>query len=222
MTSPADQRRSWFWICLGLASAFGLPELHLGRFLAPGQDLLSKGVGELIFWLIGLAIVGYVIAVERRPVSSIGLRQPDWKTFVYGLLGAIVMFASVILSFSLIFPLLGLKMNQQAMEQITSTPLWFQTLIFLRAGVVEEILYRGYAIERLQELTGSKWIAALLSIVIFTWAHLAGWGGAQLIVVALGTIILALLYLWRRDLICNMLAHFLVDLAGFLAAGAHR
>jgi membrane protease YdiL (CAAX protease family) len=37
-----------------------------------------------------------------------------------------------------------------------------------------------------------------------------------MVVVGFGAVILGLLYLWRRDLICNMIAHFLVDLAGFL------
>ena len=217
-----SERRSWFWICLGLALAFGLPELHLGRRLAPGNDLAAASVQEGVFWIIGLTMIVYVIAVERRPLSSIGFRRPGWRTFVYGLLGAIVMFASVVLSYSVIFPLLGLQMNQQAVAAITTRPLWFQILIFLRAGVVEEILYRGYPIERVEELSGSKWIAALVSIVVFTLVHLSGWGGAQLIVVGSGAVILALLYLWRRDLVCNMFAHFLVDLAGFLAAGTHH
>ncbi len=217
-----DQRRKWFLVSIGLVLAFGLPELHLGQRLAPGDDLRSNAVAEVLFWFIGLTIIGYVVLVERRPLSSIGLWRPGWRTFVYGLLGAIAMFASVILSYAVLFPLLGLKMNQEAVEHITRNPFWFQILMFLRAGVVEEVLYRGYPIERVQELTGNKWVAALLSVVVFTAVHLSGWGGAQLVVVALGAIILALLYLWRRDLVCNMIAHFLVDLGGFLAAAAQQ
>ena len=91
-----------------------------------------------------------------------------------------------------------------------------------RNGVAEEILYRGYPIERVQELTGYKWLAFLISVLAFTLAHLSSWEAAQLIVVGFGAVILALLYLWRRDLICNMVAHFLVDLVGFVAAGAQH
>jgi membrane protease YdiL (CAAX protease family) len=219
---PHEQRRSWFWICLGVILAFGLPELHLGRILAPGEDLRATVMREGIFWLFGLTIIGYVIIVERRPLASIGLRSPDWKTVVYGLLAAIVMIATVVFIYFVLFPLFGLKMNQAVVESVTRLPLWFQILIFLRAGVVEEILYRGYPIERVRELTGSKWIATLLSIVVFTMAHLSGWGGPQLLVAGSGGVLFVLLYLWRRDLVCNMFAHFLVDLVGFLAAGAHH
>src|SRR5258708_16510133 len=110
-------------------------------------------------------------------------------------------------------------MNQEAVGEITRNPLWVQMLIFSRAAVVEEILYRGYPLERVQELTGYRSLALAVSVVVFVLGHVAYWGGAQLIVAAFGAGILALLYLWRRDLICNMIAHFLVDLVGFLAAG---
>jgi|KBSMisStaDraftv2_1062788.scaffolds.fasta_scaffold316459_3 membrane protease YdiL (CAAX protease family) len=44
-----------------------------------------------------------------------------------------------------------------------------------RAAVAEEFLFRGYGLERLQELTGSKWIAGLLTLAIFTYGHLSYW-----------------------------------------------
>ena len=222
MNRRNEERRALRWIILGLVLCFALPEAHLGSLLAPGHDLRSQAIHEAVFWLIGLAIIVYVVAVERRPLSSIGFRRPGWKTFVYAILAAVVMIVAVVLTYNVLFPLFGLKMNQNAVAAITNSPLWFQALIFLRAGVVEEILYRGYPIERVQELTGSKWIAALVSITVFVLAHLESWGGAQLLVVSSGAIVLSLLYVWRRDLLCNMFAHFLVDLIGFLAAGAHH
>ncbi|HEV8503281.1 MAG TPA: CPBP family intramembrane glutamic endopeptidase [Casimicrobiaceae bacterium] len=127
------------------------------------------------------------------------------------------MIATVVLSYNVIFPLFGLQMNRAAVEKITQHPHWIQMLIFARAAVGEEILYRGYPLERIQQLTGSKWIAFAVSVAVFTFAHLAGWGAAQLIVVSFGAVILALLYLWRRDLLCNMVAHFLVDAVSFAA-----
>lgn len=212
----------WILTCLGLAIAFGAPELNLGHRLAPGSSVGAGLVREGAWWAIAAVIIAYVSLVERRPLSSIGLRRPGGKTLLFGFVGAVVMFATVVLSYSVIFPLLGLKMNQEAVSQITRNPLWLQVLIFSRAAVTEEILYRGYPMERVQELTGSKWLAFLVAAIVFTLAHITYWGGAQLIVVGFGAVILGLLYLWRRDLICNMIAHFLVDLAGFLAASAHH
>ena len=132
-----------------------------------------------------------------------------------------VLIATVVLSYNVIFPLLGLQMNQAATARITRHPQWLQMLIFARAAVVEEILYRGYRV-RQRGRTGQRRHIGLLQLdrhrpggAAVTLAHLAGWGGAQLIVVGFGAVILGLLYLWRRDLPCNMLAHFLVDAVSF-------
>ena len=88
----------------------------------------------------------------------------------------------------------------------------------IRAGVVEEIIFRGLAIERLAALTGSRAMAAIVSGAAFIAVHISGWGYAQLIVVAFGTVIMTVLYLWRRDLGSNMIAHTLTDFVGFLLA----
>jgi membrane protease YdiL (CAAX protease family) len=101
---------------------------------------------------------------------------------------------------------------------VKSTPLWFQLLLVTRAAVFEETFYRGFAIERLTQITGRRWLAALISVLAFTFAHLEYWGWAHLIVAAFGGIALTGLYLLRRDLSANMIAHFLTDASGFLLA----
>ena len=72
--------------------------------------------------------------------------------------------------------------------------------------------------ERLEELTGSQWAAAMIPAVVFIGSHYPLWGAGQLIVVALGTMILTLLYMWRRDLVCCMIAHAGTDIIGFTLA----
>jgi membrane protease YdiL (CAAX protease family) len=99
---------------------------------------------------------------------------------------------------------------------ILAKPWWFRFLMVLRAAIVEEILFRGYLIEKVQQLTASPPLAIALSIATFTLAHLSGWGMVQLIPVFADGLILALLYVWRRDLPCNMIAHFITDGVGFL------
>jgi membrane protease YdiL (CAAX protease family) len=84
--------------------------------------------------------------------------------------------------------------------------------------VAEELFYRGYAIERLQELTRSRAIAGIFSGAVFTFAHVATWGWAQLLFAGFAAIILTLLYLWRRNLWVNIITHAAVDGVGVLAA----
>lgn len=92
-------------------------------------------------------------------------------------------------------------------------PLWLITLIVIRAGVVEELCYRGYAIERLNALGLPRWLAAAIPWAIFAVAHWTGGWANIVIALALGGI-LAAFYLWRRDLVANMIGHGLVDFVG--------
>jgi membrane protease YdiL (CAAX protease family) len=73
---------------------------------------------------------------------------------------------------------------------------------------MEELLYRGYAIERLSMLTGTRWLAAAISIAAFGLAHIPAWGTGFALAADLPFgIVMTLFYLWRRDLLANILAH---------------
>ena len=199
----------------GLVLAWGLPQLGLPSLLADGKSLAAALAREAVWWSIGAFMLLWIVYAEKLPLSSIGIKRPSAGTFVWGFLFAILMIASVMLCYAVLFPVFGLELNQQVVASITRTPLRLQCAVMLRAGFVEEILYRGYAIERLQALTGSKWLAGVVSAAVFILMHLAGWGGAQLIVVTFGAVLLTILYMWRRDLPCAMLAHALTNLVGF-------
>lgn len=170
----------------------------------------------ILEWILILLVLGYVTVAERRPLRSIGFRSPGWQTLLHGLLAAIVMTVGISILVTRVFPLLHLEFNAAANARLLALPFWQRVLLVLTAAVGEEILFRGYPIERIQELTGSRWFAGIVSCAAFTWAHLGYWGWAQLIVAGFGGVVLTLLYIWRRDLPCNMFAHFLADGAGLL------
>ena len=202
----------------GLLVALAIPQLSFRNLLGLGRGVVEGLILEAIWWAIAAALITWILVVERSPLSSIGIRRPTWQTLGGAMIGIVVGMATVMLSYALILPSLGLEMNRGATSSITSLPIIMQLAMFIRAGVVEEILFRGYPIERLQELTGSKWIAALVPGVVFIGGHFAFWGAAQLIVVTLGTLVMTLLYLWRRDLVSCMIAHASIDLIGFTLA----
>jgi membrane protease YdiL (CAAX protease family) len=83
-------------------------------------------------------------------------------------------------------------------------------------ATAEEILYRGYAVERIATLTGSYWIAGVGSVLIFGVAHVPmwGWGPALSTIVSGG--VLTAFFIWRRDLTANVIAHVLTDFVGIV------
>ena len=102
------------------------------------------------------------------------------------------------------------------MSSVLHTPFRYRFLLVTRAAVAEETLFRGYSIERIEEWSSSRVLPGVLTWAAFTYAHLGTWGWAQLIVAGFGGLLLTLLFLWRRNLWSNILAHWLADGAGFL------
>jgi uncharacterized protein len=91
---------------------------------------------------------------------------------------------------------------------LTALPLWFRIIVGATGGIVEETLYRGYAVERLARLTGRRWLGASLATLAFGAAHIPAWGvGFAAVADLQAGVVLVLFYLWRRALVANMLAH---------------
>jgi membrane protease YdiL (CAAX protease family) len=206
-------------IIIGLLIAVGLPEIPINGLVASRTTMTGHVEREAFFWIVTAILIAYILLVEKRPLSSIGLKRPAWKSLAFGIAAGVLLVAGFMVIFTVVMPALHLKMNQSAMAGLLHTPLWFRFILVLRAAVFEEIAYRGYSIERTQELTGSRIFAFLFSVAAFTYAHAGYWGWASLLIPAFGGIVFAALYLWRRDLSCNMIAHFIADGAGFLFSG---
>ncbi len=208
---------------VGLFCALGMPLVLLSLRLLLGQRLHGPlWLGEAIFWGLAAGVLAILVFWERLPLSTIGLGRPGWQSLWWGLGGAAAMRLFIV---AVLFA--GARISGASFahdiaiaENLGSLPLAVVVLLALRAGVVEEILFRGYGIERLSAVTGSRALAAVVSLAIFVVAHLGSWDVNYVLVVLPAGLVLTLLYLWRRDLWANMLAHFVNDALSLAAAYA--
>ena len=163
---------------------------------------------QLLYCGLAVFLVWFVLRVERLSLASIGLRRPTWLTVISGIgLLTIIMFVLPILTTPL-QQVLGTEGVQAGLDQISAMPVWFRVLAGLTGGIIEELFYRGYAIERLATITGRAWLGGLISAVIFGLAHIPEWGlGFALAADLPFSLVMTGFYLWRRDLLANMLAH---------------
>jgi uncharacterized protein len=155
---------------------------------------------------LGLAAVLLLLVTlgEKQPLTSIGLGTSRWwKSLAWGLVTAVICAAFALI----LIRLTGYGKGPSPLDRL---PLWLVTAITFRAGIVEELCYRGYAIERLQAVGLSRPAAAIIPLAIFSVGHWTGGAANILIAAALGGV-LTLFYLARRDLVANMFAHTLVD-----------
>jgi len=200
---------------LGLLLALGLVSLPFSLWIDEFANERHLVANEAIWWLYVTGMLVYVLRVERRPLSSIGFRRLGARDIAIGIGAGIAILAALACVYYLIFPLLHWDLSQ-GMNRLAATPLWWRLISTVRAAVSEELLFRGYAMERLRELSGSRGVAAGVSCAVFMLDHVPTWGWQHLAIAGIGGIALTVLYLWRRNLWVNILAHFIVDAASML------
>jgi membrane protease YdiL (CAAX protease family) len=179
---------------------------------APYQPDLGR---RTLWWALFAAVVLYVVLVERNSLATLGYRAPGLMDVALGIIAALIAVVGIGMIFQIVLPAIHLTVNRQ-MGALLAAPLLFRVATVTRAAFVEETLFRGYGFERIAELTKSPLIAALLTWVLFTMAHLQSWGWGQVIIAAWGGLVLTGLYLWRRNLRADIICHWPTDGAGFI------
>ncbi len=82
-------------------------------------------------------------------------------------------------------------------------------------AVVEETIFRGYLMLRINTVTSSPAVAVLLSAVIFSLGH--GYEGtANVVTVGVMGAFFAVIYQWRKSLTAPVVMHFLQDFIGIV------
>jgi len=201
---------------VGLVVALGWPFLFI--LLAQGaQEGLGARQDLLLLlkeWVAALIVLGILSYWERRSITSVGMRRPKWSDVGAGVGVFILMFFAVNVV-SAILDAMHLRSELSDQGAIANIPLGIRVALFLTAGICEEFLFRGYAIERMTELTRSRWIGAVVPCVLFSLGHgpRYGWGAGLLAVLAVSAG-LTVLYAWRRNLPVNMGIHALIDAIG--------
>ena len=172
-----------------------------------------EGIGTVFKTATVFAIFFIVIEWERRSLESIGWRTPWLKDVVFGVAAFVVMQEVTLVTWEL-----APKMIPSAVAEThagdalyLSLPLALNLLGAISNAVAEEVGYRGYALERLSEITGSTWLGAGIPYVIEVLCHAPIWGFHGMLLEAPPLLILVLLYVWRRSLPACILAHLLAD-----------
>jgi membrane protease YdiL (CAAX protease family) len=174
-----------------------------------GRDTLSF-VPRLFGWVLAALCVILAATISPGGIAILGIRAVSIETLVLGVVTAVATLL-LLAAIGFIQRAMGLPNADIAMfaRVAALTPL-HRLFLVVTAGVNEEILYRGYAIGLAQDQFGSVWVAATLSLTVFTLAHL-NWRASHLFNVAAAGVTLTLLFVLSRDLAACILAHTLFD-----------
>lgn len=219
MTKIIAPRRT-FALVVAILSAAGfllLVGLLPSVAKASDQQIVLKAVVEIVATLAllyGLIRWGGVapeaLGVRRLRAASVGWGLVCF--LVTAILSAVVVYG---------FAHFGVGQDKGTLAALASHSVTIILLIAAMAGIAEEIVFRGVLISQLETATGSGWLAGLISLVVFAVAHAAGWGPWQILFAAVPGLVLTIFFLWKRDLWICILAHFLTDALGLIAAAAN-
>ena len=137
-------RATWVGLAISLFAMVAIRQVI--AFFVPETTFASALLKESLIWVSALALIVIIRRGEHLPMRSIGLGTARWwKSILWGFIIAIV--SAVVIGALAHLTGYGHGPGSAAFEKL---PLWLITAIVFRAGVVEELFYRGYAIERLQ------------------------------------------------------------------------
>jgi len=193
------------------AGNLGLSLLALPLIALLGQTVVEIGpIGELVIqWGLVGTVVGVAVSSEDQSLGEIGFRRPTWVDLGYTpatVVAALVVFAGT----DPVVEALGLPVAEDAGVMAAGVGVGVALAGAVTTGIVEEILFRGYPIERLVAYTDSPLVAGGLTWGAFTVAHAAVWPVGNLLQVAAVAAVLTVVYLRRRTLFPVISAHVLV------------
>ena len=190
-------------------SLLGLGVAFVGPPALAGLSRAAFGIGTQVAILVAsLALAAGVLTLARRAQHiewhALGASRPTWRTFaIAGVIAAVVRWAWLPGATHL-----GLDPFRTGLDVVTAWPLWLRVLKAVVQGISEETLYRAYAVETLAGLTGQRWLAGIVVVLASSVAHVPFWGLGPAVAADLPVAIaLTVVYLWRRDLVMNAVAH---------------
>jgi membrane protease YdiL (CAAX protease family) len=229
-----DAFRLWptLLVAVGALLAVFVPSIvYLGIALTLGAIRVAPGHPERIppVHLIAAQIVAYVplaiyllIALPKiahRSLHDLGIRVPTLAELGYGALGTIAMFVVVSTASLAIEAVTHFHDTEAAvalLKALNGAPekIAFVVMAVVLAPLVEELAFRVFAFNAFESRT-SVGIAAVLSGLVFGLVHAFGSPPSQLLTVAiplaLGGIVLALVYARTRCYWSNVVTHALFN-----------
>jgi len=181
------------------------------QYLRSMDRFTRATIGSFVTVGLAIGVVAVVAWWEKKPLTEMGLHRQTPRKIIFALSSSIVIAVGGTFLSLAIIKVFALPMPSLMPEILKIFPVWLSVWIVVSGSIAEEILYRGFVIERIGQLTGSIWIGATITFLWFTLLHLPlGWV-YTLSIVAPVSLLITILYAWRRDLFATIIAHFVFN-----------
>ena len=200
-------------ISLVLTTLFWIPSIA-GSFL-PSNIVARNVASQFVDWGFAISLIIVVRLGERKHIASMGFKPLTFQT-VYEAFGLVGFFFIGMIAWRLLvspwFPDISLPAGQAATGELPEYFFfWFAPFALITASFAEEIIYRGYAMERLLAHCNNRLYALLLPHTAFALYHLKDGFENAVMLFCVGWIF-TWYYYESRNLTLLILAHFVIDL----------
>jgi len=159
-----------------------------------------------IEWSVVALLAAIAFGLQKLGPRFFRLRGLGWRDVLFALAGLV---AALVLSGAVSGLVAAPKFDLHQMAQV---PIAVRVGLVLTAAICEEFIYRGFAIEELGLLTGSRWFGAFVSFALFALGHIGVYGfSTALLIPACVGLVITLLYMFRNNLLACMLVHGCMD-----------
>lgn len=228
--SPNTTKTLWVSLAIGLLISLVLTTLFwipsIAGNLLPSNIVARNIASQLVDWGFASSLIIVVLFWERKPFASMGFRPFTFQT-LYEALGLVGFFFIGMIAWRLIvspwFPDISLPAGPAATGELPANFfLWFAPFALITASFAEEIIYRGYAMERLLTHFKNPLVALVLPHTAFALYHLKD-GVENAVMLFFVGWLFTWYYYKSRNLTLLILAHFTIDLLGVIGriAGIH-
>ncbi|MGB0920508.1 MAG: CPBP family intramembrane glutamic endopeptidase [Alphaproteobacteria bacterium] len=207
------------WTIIGLVLALigpGAVALFAQAIATEPETLPPRALGLFLFIALTAAVIVIATQKENTRLIQLGFANSGWLSALWAVpltLFFIYLYGPAIYAALLALNIGGFEGGLGTLHQL---PTAYLIVAIAIVAAAEEWLYRGYAIERLEAITGSTWAAGALSLTAFVIVHLPLWGFAAALSTAVAGLIFTLLYIWRRDILMLIIAHVATDFVGII------
>ena len=173
--APDPARRKRLKLELAAALLLVWAPVFVSGLLRPTTET-PRSMASILYALVLyaglLAVLLYFMGLDGDWQKRLGLGRPR---ILAGLVTTTVVMGSMYLSNYLGYRLEGVRAAHRSFAEGTE---WLAPPFYLVAATLEEVFYRAYLWDRLVELTRRRWLAAVISALLFSSGHGAGIGAS--------------------------------------------
>jgi membrane protease YdiL (CAAX protease family) len=203
--STRDQLAVTVLVVLALAVLLKVtPSVAAGAVHA--NDAARLAISLVCKWVAAAAVVAVVVFGERRSVQHVGIRRcrPRW-----------LLVASACAPLVTVMNVVAARATPHSTETLFSLAhlsILAKVALIITAAITEELVHRGYLMERLLEVARRPAVAVAVSAAMFAASHVPAWGVSFGLVGAVPAgVVFAVVYWRTRSIAVTGILHVLVD-----------